>query len=167
MNHLVKEGGSWINFGSLAFTHSDIKKCYSRDEFMELLEECGWKVESKIEREIPYLCSPHSGQKRFENVLTFRATKVKDVAYEPSKYSYLPDWLTRNDIPIPEIPVIQNLVLVNYVFAELLSAVGSGSTMADLGAALAPKLNLPPDQGTEVLRSVLTRVYEENMHTFF
>lgn len=166
-NSLTKMGGSWVNFGTLAYTHADIKKRYSRDEWMEILPEYGWEVVSKVEREIPYLNSPYSGNRRTENVLTFRAQKVKEVAYEKVTYNFLPDWILRDEVALPNIPLIQNLILINFVFAELLTLVTQGATIESLGQAVAPKLNLPVDQSKEILRNLLTRVYEENMHQLY
>jgi len=167
-NSLVPVGGSWVNFGSLAFTHADIKKTYSRDELWELLDIHGWELVEKVEREIPYLDSPYSAQTRMENTVAFRAKKTKDVE-APGQYHFLPDWLRKDDVPIPAVPQLQDLVFINFLFAELLTGVGQGSgeTLTDLRKRLAPKLNLPEDQAGEVLRNVLIRVYEEKLHNLY
>ena len=38
INQLLKPGGLWINYGSLAFFHADETKCYAREEVPEVIK---------------------------------------------------------------------------------------------------------------------------------
>lgn len=165
VNSLLDVGAKWVNFGSLVLSHSDPFKCHSQQELGEIFALAGFKVLQMNRHQVPYLVSPHSAQKRQENVLVFALEKLSHCERGHESFSYLPAWITDDNEPIPDLPELRNLVMVNFIFAELLSAVTKGVTIADLGEALQPKLGLPPDQSREVVRALLTRVFEENLQS--
>ena len=58
INHLLDDGGVWINFGSLNFHQADPRSQLSPEECLELIEQQGFTAASHTNNEIPYMCSP-------------------------------------------------------------------------------------------------------------
>ncbi len=101
INSCLKEGGSWINTGSLAFFHKQQSWCYSEEEVIELIEKNGFEIVSTKRNTIRYMHSPLSAHGRTEAVFTFHAKKIKD-AVVPTKYEYLPEWVRSTSKSIPK-----------------------------------------------------------------
>ncbi|MGI9261074.1 MAG: hypothetical protein ACR2QR_03505, partial [Woeseiaceae bacterium] len=55
VNSLLKEGGRWINFGSLAFDHPEKARCYSPEETLSIIESSGFDTPVTHEEVIPYM----------------------------------------------------------------------------------------------------------------
>ncbi|MDA9951091.1 carnosine N-methyltransferase family protein [Oligoflexaceae bacterium] len=164
INRILKPGGVWVNFGSLVFTHADPFLCYGVEEVEELVTSDGFEWLQSGREDVAYLHSPHSAQQRDENIFYFSARKTADSKVSSEKYNFLPEWISGDNVTIPPIPPLENLIMMNFLFAELLSSIHQGSTIQSLGEALAPQLKLPVDQSKEIVRSLLTKVYEEHLY---
>ena len=120
INRLLKPEGSWIVFGSLTFHHSDPALRYSLEECLEVVGETGFAVPVPEEREIPYMNSPASRHGRRERVITWRTQKLSD-AEEPAEHRALPEWLVRDDVPVPLSPSFQSQAMSTRVYAFIMA----------------------------------------------
>jgi hypothetical protein len=102
INHLLKTGGRWVNFGSLAFNHPDRARCYSAEETLDIVEQTGFAKPRVHEKRIPYMCSPASRHGRQEVVLTFAATKTGNTR-PAARHKSLPDWIVTGKVPVPAL----------------------------------------------------------------
>jgi hypothetical protein len=79
VNGLLKPGGRWVNFGSLAFSQPEAAARYSLEETLAIVMDSGFAPPEAWEDEIPYMCSPASRHGRRELVVTIAATKDTSV----------------------------------------------------------------------------------------
>ena len=69
INLLLKPGGRWINFGSLAFARAAHAERVSLEEVTELLPQCGFADFTAREGSMPYMRSPASRHARLESTV--------------------------------------------------------------------------------------------------
>ena len=162
INRILKEGGRWINFGSLAFFHSNQAINYSLEETLAIAEQSGFEITNWNQEPIPYLQSPYSCQARTETVLTFCAQKVKDIE-QPTPFTYLPDWLTDPAQTIPPLPEVQQMIAVNQTFIALMSWVNGKHSIKDIAAKTCTALRMPENQAVQLITQMLTTIYEKNL----
>ncbi len=122
INRLLKAGGRWINFGSLAFDHPDRARCYSTEETLEIIERTGFSKPAFREASIPYMCSPASRHGRQETVLTFAATKTEDVK-PPSRHKALPDWIVTGKDPVPALQSFRSQAVSTQIHSFIMSLI--------------------------------------------
>ena len=67
VNLLLKPGGRWINFGSLAFSRAAHAERIGLEEVLELLPPAGFGALSVRETTMPYMRSPASRHARIES----------------------------------------------------------------------------------------------------
>ncbi|MBL0900021.1 MAG: glutamate synthase large subunit, partial [Reyranella sp.] len=77
VNRLLKPGGRWVNFGSLAFGWRRPSLRWCRDEVLAAVRDAGFEVRESVDAELPYMQSPSSRHGRVECVHTFAADKVR------------------------------------------------------------------------------------------
>lgn len=162
LNRVLKMGGHWLNFGSFAFLHRDPAICYSKEEVFETLEKAGFETQRQVEKEIPYLQSPYSCQKRFENVLAFSAKKVREVE-EYEALTYLPEWITDSSQEIPEMDAFKSYLFINQIQFEVLRAVDGNVSIDAIAEQIMKKYRMKREQAVEAVRSFFTKIYEENL----
>ncbi|MFW7380011.1 MAG: methyltransferase domain-containing protein [Oligoflexus sp.] len=161
-NRILKVGGRWINFGSLAFFHRQFHLCYSLEETLEIVKESGFEVERHFQEDIPYLHSPYSSQKRTEKVVSFCAKKIADID-QPEEFHYLPKWLLNLDEPIPLLTDLQQQVLVNQTLADVFRLIDGKRSLTELARDAAPQLQLPIENVQTMLRGLLTKFFEDRL----
>jgi hypothetical protein len=154
----LKQGGRWINFGSVAFNSRNPAHCYSHEEVLDKVEAAGFKVRHYQIAEIPYLQSPHSSQIRRERVLCFDAEKTADLPATDT-FSFLPSWLTEDEA-IPMLPEFRRLHLINQTFNRVIELIDGKRNVREIGKLTAPSFGLDDNQGQELVRRLLTSVYE-------
>ena len=71
VNGLLRPGGRWVSFGSLAFSQPEAAARYSLEEALAIVMDSGFAEPQVREDEIPYMCSPLSRHGRRELVVTF------------------------------------------------------------------------------------------------
>jgi len=161
-NRILKTGGRWVNFGSLAFFHRQFHLCYSLEETLEIVRESGFSIERYYQEDIPYLHSPYSSQKRTEKVLCFSAKKITEVD-QPKEFNYLPKWLLDYKEPIPRLPDLEQQVMVNQTLADLLGMIDGQRSLEQLAVEAAPKLQLPVENVQTMLRGLLSKFFEDRL----
>jgi len=161
INYLLKPSGQWINFGSLAYNHSEFSRCYSRSELLELTEQSGFSVHAQRHVDLPYLQSPASAQKRHENVFGLSASKTKELASKKEHYEFLPEYLRSDDCPIPKLTNIEDMAVANRLLADIFSAIDGQKSLKQVATLVADKISVDHEQANAMVRKLLTRYYEE------
>lgn len=154
VNRSLQMEGVWLNFGSLAFFHSDFGKCYSVEEVEDLLAEWGFALLERGRFELPYLNSPLSSQKRFESVYGFAAKKIAHCTSQ-APASHKPGWLTDHSIPIPLLPAFQRLVAANQLFVHMIGLIDGRQSIATLAEKVAPTVGVSPQAAQALIEQVL------------
>src|SRR5690606_38794128 len=122
INHLLADGGCWVNFGSLTFHDADPARRYSLDECAEVLIEQGFASPETLERSIPYLASPASRHARREEVVVWRADKARRVK-PPVRHEALPDWIVRGNEPVPLTAAFRAQIMTTRIHAFIMSLI--------------------------------------------
>ena len=160
LNHCLVEGGLWLNTGSLAFFHRDASWCYEEDELAELVEESGFEILSRERRTVSYLKSPHSAHGRTEEILSFCARKVADVAL-PERPHYLPQWLIDTSVPVPAGNEIELRSSNHLLTAQILGLIDGKKTVNQIARKVARQYGLGLAETCHAVRQVLIGIWEE------
>ena len=163
-NALLAEGGRWVHFGSLVFTHPAATQRPCLDEIGGLLERAGFALSRVEEHTIPYLCSPHSRHGRREHVVTFAADKVRDVD-PPAQHTALPDFIVKDDEPVPALPSFQQQAMATRIHAYVMSLIDGERTLADMAVKMEEQELMPRDQALGTLRTFLIKMYAESQRS--
>lgn len=161
INRLLPIGGSWVNFGSVAFAQSDPALCHSSEELLEIVAASGFEVLAQREDELPYMQSPASRHGRIERTLSFRAAKRAEVA-DPGPAWSLPDWLADGSLPVPRLPHFETQGLVTRIYAFVLALVDGRRSSRDIAAYLVEQKLMDPADAESAVRSFLTQLFEES-----
>lgn len=162
INQVLASGGQWINAGPLGFQHSDPTRRYSGAEVKEALIEGGFAVTEFKNEKIPYLQSPHSGHWRTENLLCFRAEKIKDTE-APRQSGHLPKWLQDWTQPIPQNKLWTQMGQEHQVYAEILLTIEGNISIQNLADMMVNAYGMTTHQAQEALVTFLTAQYEKSL----
>ncbi len=160
MNAWLKPGGSWFEFGSLAFSRADAALNYSKEEVEAILKETGFELAASEEKEIPYLRSPDSRHCRQEQVWAFRAVKQATLPM-PAPRATHPAWARDPSLPIPTQLAFTAAHATHVLFGELLALVDGKKGIADLAAHLTAKYSLDPARALEAVTHYLATLTEQ------
>ncbi|MGI9257392.1 MAG: methyltransferase domain-containing protein [Gammaproteobacteria bacterium] len=161
INRLLKPEGSWILFGSLTFHHSDPALRYSLDECLEVVAETGFAVPNYEEREIPYMNSPASRHGRRERVISWRTQKLTE-AEEPVDHRALPEWLVRDDVPVPLSSSFQSQAMSTRVYAFIMSLIDGRRSAADIAAVTVEQGLMSKEESGPTIRTFLLKMHEDS-----
>ncbi|WP_196137457.1 Trm112 family protein [Aliikangiella sp. G2MR2-5] len=161
LNHYLPEGGSWINFGSLAFNQSKLANCYTAEEIKAVIKEAGFELEKYEQKEIPYLKSPYNAGYRMETVFAWRARKVSQVSLPPVKQN-LPDWLIDTAIPIPNSQSLQAFTFNHRMYADLTARVDGRQSIQKIGKQLAKEQKMDSKEAIAMVKSFFLRIIQDN-----
>lgn len=164
INRLLKAGGRWINFGSLAFDHPDRARCYSTEETLEIIERTGFSKPAFREASIPYMCSPASRHGRQETVLTFAATKTEDVK-PPSRHKALPDWIVTGKDPVPALQSFRSQAVSTQIHSFIMSLIDGKKTIGDISVVLEQQKLMSKEEAIPALRNFFTRMYDDSQRS--
>ena len=161
INNLLKPGGRWINFGSLAFEHPDRSRRYSAEETVEIVEQSGFTRPFTSENTIPYMCSPASRHGRQETVFTFSATKTSDVD-APARHKALPDWIVTGKEPVPLLQSFRSQALSTQVYSYIMSLIDGKRTIPDMAKLLEQQKLMTKEEAEPAIRTFLIRMYDDS-----
>lgn len=162
INQLLVTGGVWLNFGSLAFFHTDETWNYSQEDVLELLENNGFELLKTERRLLPYLQSPASGNHRVENVFCFSARKRRDAA-PPPVWQYLPDWLTDEGKPVPRMEEWVFISSDHLLQAQVLGAANGQLSMEQIAALVAKQYGLGLPESLAAVRRIFLDTHETTL----
>ncbi|MEX0976838.1 MAG: methyltransferase domain-containing protein [Woeseia sp.] len=161
INRLLKKGGRWVNFGSLAFEHPQHSRCYSPEETIEIVERCGFSTPDIQEAIIPYMCSPASRHGRRELTFTFAAVKSDD-AKPPQRSKALPDWIVTGREPVPLLPSFRTQALSTQIYSFIMSLIDGRRSIADMAAILEQRKLMTRQEAEPAIRNFLARMYDDS-----
>lgn len=160
VNSLLKKGGRWINFGSLAFNHLEQSRCYSTEETLAIVETSGFAAPEQQEETIPYMCSPASRHGRRETVMSFSAVKESN-AKRPPRHRALPDWIVTGKEPVPALPAFRSQAMSTQIYAFVMSMIDGKRTIGDMAALMEKQQLMSKDEAVPAIRNFLTRMYDD------
>lgn len=161
VNRLLKPGGRWLNFGSVAFQHPERRRRYSAEEVLLLVADAGFAEPAVRQADIPYMNSPASRHGRIETVFTFCAAKESD-ADNPGRYKALPDWLVTGKEPVPLLPAFRSQALSTQIYSFIMSLIDGRRTIADMAKVLEQQKLMSRDEAVPAIRQFLTRMYDDS-----
>ncbi len=161
INRLLKKGGRWVNFGSLAFDHPQHSRCYSPEETIAIVARCGFHTPEIQEAVIPYMCSPASRHGRRELTFTFAAVKSDDASM-PQRNKALPDWIVTGREPVPLLASFRTQALSTQVYSFIMSLIDGRRSVADMAAILEERNLMTRQEAEPAIRNFLTRMYDDS-----
>jgi hypothetical protein len=160
VNRLLRTGGRWINFGSLAFSRAAHAERVSLEEVVELLPQSGFADFTAHEGSMPYMRSPASRHARIESTVAWVTHKVAPV--EAPRARVLPDWLLESDKPVPRTPALEMQAISSRVHAFLLALINGERSMRDMARMLVEQRLMAPHDAEHAVRTFLARLHEES-----
>lgn len=161
INNLLKDGGRWINFGSLAFDDAAKARCYSTEEVLDIVEASGFAKPEAREKTIPYMCSPASRHGRRETVFTFAAQKTGKIK-APERHKALPDWIVTGKEPVPALKSFRSQAMSTQIFGFVMSMIDGKRTIDDMAALMEQQQLMTKDEAIPAIRRFLTRMYDDS-----
>jgi len=161
INRLLKPGGRWINFGSLAFDHPERARRYSPEEVLMIVEDAGFGPAEVRQKSIPYMCSPASRHGREETVFTF-CTAKNAAAEQPPRHTALPDWIVAGKEPVPLLPSFKTQALSTQIYSYIMSLIDGRRTIQDMAKILEQQKLMTSKEAEPAIRNFLTRMYDDS-----
>ncbi len=161
INLLLKPGGRWINFGSLAFARAAHADRVGLEEVRELLPRAGFGDPRVREAEIPYMRSPASRHSRREVTVTWLTQKTGAPAELP-RARLVPDWLVHADRPVPRTPAFEMQAISSRVHAFLLALINGERSMRDMARVLVEQRLMSSQEAEAQVRIFMTRLHEDS-----
>lgn len=163
IGRLLKPGGIWVEFGSLAFNHGRQARNYSYEEALEVVAKNGFTVETVRRDTVPYMQSPASHHGRVETTVTWVAKRTGEPPARKAPYSYLPDWLANPGMPVPRLRAFEQAIAVQIIYLEALALIDGKRTLAEMAVLFGQKHGMPPAEALGSLKNFLTRHWEESL----
>lgn len=161
INHLLKPGGRWVNFGSLTYGHPDRSRRYGPDEIEEIVTSSGFSPSEKRNATIPYMASPHSRHARRETVFTF-ATQKQEEAPAPERHKALPDWIVIGNDPVPLNQSFAAQAMSTRVYAFVMSLIDGKRSIEDMAELFEQQKLMSKEEAVPAIRNFLIRMYEDS-----
>jgi N2227-like protein len=161
VNGLLRPGGAWINFGSLAFSQADRRRRFGVEEAREIVNMTGFSLAKISERAIPYMQSPASRHGRLEMAVAWCARKERD-APPPEEHSTLPEWLLHGDRAVPLLESFRVQAVSTEILAFLMALIDGQRTVQDMARLLIDQRLMAPQDAEPAVRRFLTRMYAES-----
>jgi len=161
LNTLLRDGGQWINFGSLSFHAADPALRYGPEETAQIVAQNGFDAPTLSETRIPYMCSPASRHGRQELVVSWRAQKIASVKKVP-RHEALPDWLVRGKEPVPLFDAFKMQAMSTRVHAFIMSLIDGRRSVKDMAAVFAEQKLMSKDEAEPAIRAFLIKMYEDS-----
>jgi hypothetical protein len=161
INLLLKPGGRWVNFGSLAFSRAAHADRVTLEEVIELLPQSGFSGLRVHEISMPYMRSPASRHARIENTVAWVADKVAAPSQTP-RARMLPDWLLQPGMPVPRTRAFEMQAVSSRIHAFLLALINGERSLRDMAGMLVEQRLMSPEEAEAQVRLFLTRLHEES-----
>jgi len=161
INLLLKPGGRWINFGSLAYARAAHAERVTLEEVTELMPQLGFADFRAREGSMPYMRSPASRHARIESTVAWVTNKVATLAEAP-RARVLPEWLLLPDKPVPRTPALEMQAISSRVHAFLLALINGERSQRDMARVLVEQRLMSADEAEHAVRTFLARLHEES-----
>ena len=160
INHLIKDDGRWVNFGSLAFASPARARRYSPEETKAIVAEAGFSDPYVSQATIPYMCSPASRHGRQERVFSFCAYKERDAGQLP-RHKALPDWLVTGKDPVPQTQSFRTQAMTTQIYSFIMSLIDGKRSIEDMAKVLEQQKLMSRQEAVPAIRSFLMRMYDD------
>lgn len=161
VNGLLRSGGAWINFGSLAFAQADRRRRFCIEEACEIVGTSGFALIETSEATIPYMQSPASRHGRVERALAWYARK--ECATAPiEEHSTLPEWLLHGDRPVPLLESFSVQAVSTRILAFLMSLIDGRRTVQDMARLLIEQRLMTSQDAEPAVRRFLIRMHADS-----
>lgn len=164
INRLLRPGGRWVNFGSLAFDQPLHARRYSPQEVLAIVEDTGFAAPLVSEATIPYMCSPASRHGRRETVFTFAAVKRADVP-PPSRHNALPDWIVTGKEAVPLLQSFRTQAASTQIYGYIMSLIDGRRSIDDMARLLERQKLMTFEEARPAVRKFLTRMYDDSQRS--
>jgi hypothetical protein len=161
INLLLKPGGRWINFGSLAFSRAAHADRIGLEEALEILPRTGFASPTVLETALPYMRSPASRHSRVETTVTWVTVKAGPSDSEPRARVW-PDWLLQPEKPVPKTAAFEMRQVSSRVHAFLLALINGERSIRDMARVLVEQRLATSQEAEAQVRIFLTRLHEES-----
>jgi len=161
VNRLLRPGGAWLNFGSLAFSQRESTQRLGPAEVLATLQSNGFEIVQQRDADLPYMQSPLSRHGRIERVFGFHARKGAEVADPDAAYN-LPAWLADSSQPVPLLPHFQTQAIANRIFAFVMALIDGQRSIGEIAAYLVEQRLMQPGEAEPAVRSFLIQLFEES-----
>lgn len=161
INHLLDDGGIWINFGSLNFHQADPAAQLGPGECFEIIERHGFAAPDRNNTQIPYMSSPASRHARLETVLSWRASKTTHIK-KVARHQSLPDWAVRGQEPIPALEHFRVTAMSTRIHAHIMSLIDGRRSIADIAALFEEQRLMPAREAEASIRGLLIKLFDES-----
>jgi hypothetical protein len=161
VNGLLRPGGAWINFGSLAFAQAERWRRFGVEEAREIVNTAGFSLAEISEMTIPYMQSPASRHGRLEMALAWCAHKERTTA-PPEEPAALPEWLLHSDRAVPLLENFRVQAVSTEILAFLMALIDGQRTVQDMARLLVDHRLTTPRDAEPAVRRFLTRMYVES-----
>jgi uncharacterized protein YbaR (Trm112 family) len=159
INQLLAKGGRWVNFGSLAFNHSEAAANFSPEEALDIIKTQGFEIGNVQRKKIPYMQSPHSAHGRIEEIFGFLATKMTDKSIEIVKDRSQP-WLKDFSLPVPLDKEFQTTKMIYSIYLDVVKLIDGKNSIHDIAKTFGPKHGLPTDDAAVSVKNFLERMLD-------
>lgn len=160
VNRLLKPGGRWVNFGSLAFAWRRPAARWCADEVVAAVTEAGFDVRDALDVELPYMQSPASRHGRIERVFTFAADKVRRGPREAAPPEP-PPWLADARLPVPRTAELELAATAARIRAVLLALADGTRSLDEIARIVAEQGLLGGDDARAAVRELFGRLHVE------
>jgi len=161
INRLLKEGGRWVNFGSLAFSSQQRSCRYSPEETKNIVAESGFSDPYVSQATIPYMSSPASRHGRQERVFSFSAYKERD-ADKPERHKASPDWIVTGKEPVPLSPSFRQQAMTTQIYSFIMSLIDGKRSIKDMATVLESQKLMTKEEAEPAIRSFMTKMYDDS-----
>jgi uncharacterized protein YbaR (Trm112 family) len=161
INLLLKPGGRWINFGSLAFSRAAHAERFGLEEVLESMAPAGFAAPAVRENTLPYMRSPASRHSRLETTVAWVTNKIAAPAEAP-RARVVPEWLLHADKPVPRTSAFEMQAISSRVHAFLLALINGDRSMRDMAQVLVEQRLMPAQEAEAQVRLFLTRLHEDS-----
>jgi hypothetical protein len=161
VNALLRDGGRWLNFGSLSFHDPDPALRYGLGECRDALEENGFGDLTIVESEIPYLSSPASRHARREHIVSWSAHKRRDVKKVPRHHA-LPEWLVRGTDPVPLADSFRSQAAATRIHALLMTLIDGRRSIKEMAKLVVDQRLMSAAEAEPAIRSFLIKMYDDS-----
>jgi len=161
VNTLLRPGGFWINFGSLAFSQGQRAQRLSFEEALEVVRRAGFAQPAIAEQAIPYMCSPASRHARQETVVVWCARKESEALMEPIEGA-LPEWLVMTDLPVPQSEDFKVQAVATRIHAFLMALIDGRRSIREMARVLVEQRLMSEEDAEPAVRRFLIRMSEDS-----
>jgi hypothetical protein len=161
VNALLRPGGCWVNFGSLAFAQGARAQRLSFEETIEIVRASGFGEPALGEQRIPYMCSPSSRHARMETVVAWCAQKISAAPAVPGA-GPIPDWLVMSDLPVPQLEDFKVQAVATRIHAFVMALIDGRRSIKDMARMLVEQRLMSQEDAETAVHRFLTRMYDDS-----